>query len=79
MDDAPAPGRKRLNLTLPVDLVEEARAMGLNLSRACEGGLADAVAAERARRWQSENRAFFDWYNAFSDSEGLLLADYRQF
>jgi antitoxin CcdA len=79
MDDAHSLGRQRLNLTLPAPLVEEAKALGLNLSRACESGLQAAVAAERARRWQAENAAFFDWYNAKVDTDGLLLAQFRQF
>lgn len=79
MSDAHVPGRQRLNLTLPGSLVEEAKALGLNLSRACESGLEAAVAAERARRWQAENRAFFDWYNAKVEHDDLLLGEYRQF
>jgi antitoxin CcdA len=79
MKNAHASSRQRLNLTLPGSLVEEAKALGLNLSRACETGLEAAVAAERARRWQAENRAFFDWYNAKVEKDGLLLAEYRQF
>ena len=79
MDSTQNLSRQRLNLTLPGDLVAEAKALDLNLSRACEAGLEAAVAAERARRWQAENRAFFDWYNAKMEAEGLPLADYRQF
>jgi len=79
MQNTHAPRRQRLNLTLPGSLVEEARALGLNLSRACESGLEAAVAAERARRWQAENRPFFDWYNAKVEKDGLLLSEYRQF
>ncbi|HWA61479.1 MAG TPA: type II toxin-antitoxin system CcdA family antitoxin [Caulobacteraceae bacterium] len=79
MDDARTLGRQRLNLTLPGALVEEAKALGLNLSRSCESGLEAAVAAERARRWQAENAAFFDWYNAKVEQEGLLLGEFRQF
>lgn len=79
MTDAHISNRQRLNLTLPGALVEEAKALGLNLSRACESGLETAVAAERARRWQVENRAFFDWYNAKVEQDGLLLGEYRQF
>jgi antitoxin CcdA len=79
MDNAHTSARQRLNLTLPGALVEEAKALGLNLSRACESGLEAAVAAERARRWQAENRAFIDWYNARVEQDGLLLGEYRQF
>jgi antitoxin CcdA len=79
MSDARISARQRLNLTLPGALVEEAKALGLNLSRVCEAGLEAAVAAERARRWQAENQAFFDAYNAKVETEGLLLAEFRQF
>ena len=79
MSDADATHRQRLNLTLPGTLVEEAKALGLNLSRACESGLEAAVSAERARRWQAQNQAFFDGYNAKVERDGLLLGEYRQF
>lgn len=79
MNDVPTSGRQRLNVTLSGALVDEAKALGLNLSRACESGLEAAVADERARRWQAENAAFFDWYNAKVETDGLLLAEYRQF
>ena len=79
MASAHAKSRQRLNLTLSGPLVEEAKALGLNLSRACENGLEAAVAAERAHRWQDENRAFFEWYNAKVEKDGLLLAQFRQF
>jgi antitoxin CcdA len=74
-----APSRQRLNFTPRGELVEQANALGLNLSRARESGLEAAVAAERARRCQAESRAFFDWYNAKVETVGLLLAQYRQF
>jgi len=79
MENAHGSGRQRLNLTLSGGLVEEAKALGLNLSRACETGLEAAVAAERTRRWQEENQAFFEWYNARVEKDGLLLAEFRQF
>lgn len=79
MDNAHAASRQRLNLTLPGALVDEAKSLGLHLSRACESGLEAAVAAERARRWQEANRPFFDWYNATVEKDGLSLGKYRQF
>ncbi len=79
MDDPHAPAHQWLNLTLPGALVEKAKALGLNLSRACEAGLEAAAAAERARRWQAENQALFDWYNAKVETDGLPLAEFRQF
>ena len=37
-------------------LVADAKELGINVSRACEEGLAREVKAERERRWQDENR-----------------------
>ncbi len=79
MESAHTKTRQRLNLTLSGPLVEEAKALGLNLSRACESGLEAAVAAERAKRWQAENRGFIEAYNAKVEQDGLILGEFRQF
>lgn len=34
---------------------------------------------EQARRWQDDNAAFIDAYNASVEKDGLVLATYRQF
>ncbi len=73
------PRRRATNVTLPTDLVRNARAMGLNISEACEHGLAAAVAAARRQQWLAENqRAMTDW-NIYVEANGLPLERYRQF
>ena len=47
--------RKSTNVSLAADLVAEAKALEINLSRACEAGLEAALKEERKRRWQEEN------------------------
>ena len=71
--------RKSTNLSLAADLVEEAKALDINLSRACEAGLEAALKDERKRRWQEENRAAMEASNAWVEKHGLPLARYRQF
>lgn len=71
--------RKSTNLSLAADLVEEAKALDINLSRACEAGLEAALKEERKRRWQEENRAAMEAWNAWVAEHGLPLARYRQF
>lgn len=71
--------RRRTNLTLDAALVEEARALGINLSRAAEAGLADAVKAAREAAWLEENRAALESSNRWVEEHGLPLAKYRQF
>lgn len=71
--------RRPTNLTLPETLLRDARDMGINLSQACERGLAAEVADARRRRWLAENRAAMDAWNGHVAEHGLPLAAYRQF
>ena len=80
MMNAQKPVRKRgTNVSLDAALVDEAKALGLSLSRACELGLAAAVKTERERRWLDENRAALESNNVFIAKHGLPLARYRRF
>lgn len=71
--------RRPTNVTLDEQLVAAAKDLGINLSRACEQGLSDAVSAERIRRWQEDNRAALEAANAYVAEHGLPLAKYRMF
>ena len=71
--------RRATNVTLPEALLQEARAMGVNLSQACERGLAAAVASTRRQRWLEENRAAIVASNEYVERHGLPLAGFRQF
>lgn len=74
-----APARKPTNLTLAVNLVLEARELGVNVSQAAEVGIAAAVAARRQQRWLEENREALESSNEFVEQHGLPLASYRNF
>lgn len=71
--------RKATNLSLDSALVEDARALGINLSRACEEGLRKEISVERTRRWQEENAEAIQHWNAYVEEHGLPLEKYRQF
>lgn len=71
--------RRATNITLPEPLLREARGLGINVSQACERGLAAAVADQRRARWLEENKQAIDAYNEHVDWHGLPLAAYRQF
>jgi len=71
--------RRPTNLTLPEALLRKARALNINLSQACERGLAAAVAEARRQRWLEENREAMDAWNEHVAEHGLPLAIYRQF
>lgn len=72
--------RKRpTNVSLDMALVAEAKALGINLSQACEDGLAAATKRERERRWLEENGAAIQSQNEWVAKHGLPLAKYRMF
>jgi len=71
--------RRATNVTLPAPLLQEARELGINLSQACERGLAAEVARLRRERWRAEHRQAIDAWNAHVAAHGLPLAAYRQF
>ena len=73
-------GQKRAtNVSLSESLVSEARALDINISRACEVGLEEEVRRGRARRWQEENAAGFEAWNDYVEQNGVPLAKYRKF
>ena len=74
-----ASARRATNVTLPEALLNDARNMGINLSQACERGLAAEVAKTRRQRWLEENHEALDSWNQYVAEHGLPLAAYRQF
>ena len=71
--------RKPTNVSLDAELVAEAREHGINLSRACEAGLAEQVREARKKRWVEENRESIQGWNEWVAEHGLPLAKYRPF
>lgn len=71
--------RRATNVTLPADLLREARELEINFSQACEKGLIEAVRAARQQRWLAENQQAIDAWNAHVDAHLLPLASFRQF
>jgi antitoxin CcdA len=80
-DIAPGPSDKRraTNVTLSEALVGTAKALGVNVSQACEAGLAAQVKAAQAAKWLEENRAAIEYWNERMERHGLLLEEYRMF
>ncbi|MCV6547444.1 MAG: type II toxin-antitoxin system CcdA family antitoxin [Cohaesibacter sp.] len=71
--------RAKVNLTLDSDLANEARELGLNMSRLAEAAIADAAKLERNRRWCEENREALNAYALEVEENGLPLAEHRTF
>ena len=65
--------RKRpVNLSIDSELLQQARELKVNLSKALEEGLVAIVREERARRWQEENREAIEAHNRMIEKYGLF-------
>ena len=71
--------KKATNITLSADVLNEAKALGINISQACNQFLRELVTREQERRWQSDNAEFIAAYNAGVESDGLPLDVWRTF
>ncbi|NTJ41065.1 type II toxin-antitoxin system CcdA family antitoxin [Agrobacterium larrymoorei] len=77
----PSSARKAANLSLDGALVEQAKELKINISRAVEEGISHAIKAEaeRERLWSLENAEAIWQSNEYVEKHGLPLARYRTF
>ena len=71
--------KKATNVSLSVELVEEAKRLGINVSEACQSGLATQVKAARDAAWKEDNRAAIESWNDYILTNGMPYDKYRQF
>lgn len=65
--------RRPVNLTIREDLVEAARALGINASQAAEAGIAAAVRQSQEAAWLDANRAAIAEHTAWLEEHGMPL------
>jgi antitoxin CcdA len=75
----PASSKRATNVSLRTDLIEEAKKLGINISEACEQGLAGEVARSRREAWLEENLPALEAWNQWIRENGIPYAEYRQF
>ena len=71
--------KKPTNLSVRTDLLEEARALGINLSQTLETALTAEVKKAKEKQWLEENRAGIDAYNRYIEQHGLFSDRFRTF
>lgn len=79
MPNSIATPKKATNITLSADVLAEAKALGINISRVCDQFLRELVTLEQERRWQADNADFIATYNADVEHNGLALDTWRTF
>jgi antitoxin CcdA len=67
--------KKGTNVYLSVGLIEEAKALDINLSATLDRALADAITHCKRQNWIEENKAGIEALNAFMDDVGLFSDD----
>lgn len=70
---------KAANLSMRVDLLEQARELNINSSQEFEQHLAEVVRQRRVERWRCDNRVAIDAYNHHIDRDGLWSDGARSF
>lgn len=76
---SPSAAKRATNVSLPEDLLSEAKALKINISQAAEAGVAQAIARTRSEHWLAENQDAIESSNHFVEKHGLPLAKYRMF
>src|SRR3546814_20290845 len=74
----PTPKRPT-NVSLNAELVEEARKLGINVSEACQTGLAAEVKKAREAAWKEANRPAIEVWNYYIRNNGLPYDPSRRF
>jgi post-segregation antitoxin (ccd killing protein)/DNA-binding transcriptional regulator YdaS (Cro superfamily) len=60
-------------------IYDTARALGIDAPAIAEDAIRAAIAAERARRWATDNRAALDAHARYVEEHGLPLNSHRMF
>jgi antitoxin CcdA len=71
--------KKATNLTLSIDVIEDAKLLGINISKACDEFLRDFIREEKTRKWQLEHADYFARSNQIVEERGLPLDEWRNF
>lgn len=77
--DATKSARRPTNLSLDSALLNEAKALGINISRSAEAGISEAVKLYKQEKWLKENAKALASSDAYVEANGLPLARHRQF
>ncbi|MEM1021621.1 MAG: type II toxin-antitoxin system CcdA family antitoxin [Sphingomonadales bacterium] len=73
MAQAPDKKRRRVNLSISTDVMEQAKALSLNASKAAEAGIESAIRKAKEEAWRDENKDAIAKHNARVERDGMLL------
>lgn len=65
--------RARANLSIPADLLAEAKKLNINLSAAATEGIRTLIKKAREKQWLEENKAAIEAHNEWVRKNGVLI------
>ena len=71
--------KKAVNVSIPAELLEAAKAQDINLSATLEAALAEQLRARRREQWLAENSGGIAAYNREIDEHGSFGDKVRRF
>lgn len=71
--------KKKMSLSINEALAEQAKQLGINLSREAELGILQAVKRNRDTQWLEQNASAINAYNERIEAEGLFGDEVRTF
>lgn len=71
--------KKSVNLSINSDLIQQAKALKINLSKLLEEKLAQTIAAQKESLWIQENKEAIDDYNERISKNGTFSDRLRRF
>lgn len=72
-------GKRATNVSINQGLLEEAKALDINLSATLERALEAEVRARKREKWLEENREAIAAYNAHIEEHGIFSDHFRLF
>ena len=76
--DVSAP-RKPVNLTANADLLQNAKGVGINLSRTFEDAVVVKLRVALEEQWLAENKEAIEAFNLRIEGDGVFAANKRRF
>jgi antitoxin CcdA len=73
------PQKRAVNLRVDAKMLDEAKALDINLSATLEQALATTLKAQREAKWLEENKGAIETLNAYVAKHGLWNDSFRQF
>jgi antitoxin CcdA len=73
------PLKRAVNLRVDAKMLEEAKALDINLSATLEQALSTTLKAEREAKWLQENREAIAAYNEYFTKNGCFSDSFRAF